>query len=97
VVCALDVSVPTGRRLVWADALILETPPFARALRARVSGKELGAAQLSVRLPLALVLDGPGRGLVRVRARAVLCTGSGPRERCLPETRDSEVELVAGR
>jgi hypothetical protein len=97
VVCALDVSAPAARRLVWADALILETPPFARALRARVSGRELGASQSSVRLPLALVLEGPGRGQVRVRARAVLCAGQGPRERCAPATRDSSVELVAAR
>jgi hypothetical protein len=46
---------------------------------------------------LALVLEGPGRGQVRVRARAVLCSGRGPRERCGPATLDSSVELVAAR
>lgn len=95
--CALEVTAPTGRRLDWADALVLETPAFARALRSRVTARELDLAQGTAKLPLALVLEGPGRGVVRVRARTVLCQAHGGRERCAPATRDAQLELVAER
>jgi hypothetical protein len=90
--CTLELSVAAEQRLAWADALVLETPGFARALRARVAGKELGSP---ARLTLALVLEAPGRGAVRVRARTVLCSKTGAKERCGPVTRDVQAELVA--
>ncbi len=71
---------------------MLKTPGFARTLRARLAAKELGSP---TRLTLALVLEAPGRGAVRVRARAVLCEQAGSKERCGPVTRDVEAELVA--
>ena len=92
--CTLEVSAPPGRRLTWADALVLETPSFARALRTRVAAKEPGSP---VRLTLALVLEAPGRGSLRVRARTVLCEKAGTKERCSPVTRDVEAELVAAK
>jgi hypothetical protein len=95
--CTMEVSAPAGRRLDWADALVLETPAFARALRSRVVAREPDLAQGTARLPLALVLEGPGRGVVRVRGRAVLCQADGGRERCLPATRDAQIELVVER
>jgi hypothetical protein len=94
VLCTLEVSASgaSEHRLAWADALVLETPPFARALRTRVAARELGSP---VRLTLALVLEAPGRGALRVRARTVLCRKAGAKERCAPSTRDVEAELVA--
>lgn len=92
--CELEVRAPAGRLLEWADALVLETPAFARALRSRVGMREHDAGQSPVRLALALVLEGPGRGLLRVRARAVLCEASGA-ARCSPATRDVQLDLVA--
>ncbi len=90
--CTLEISAAPERRLSWADALVLKTPGFARTLRARLAAKELGSP---TRLTLALVLEAPGRGAVRVRARAVLCEQAGSKERCGPVTRDVEAELVA--
>lgn len=90
--CTLEISPAPGRRLTWADALVLEAPGFARTLRARLAARELGSP---TRLTLALVLEAPGRGVVRVRARAVLCERAGSKERCGPVTRDVEAELVA--
>jgi hypothetical protein len=90
--CTLELSPAAEQRLAWADALVLETPGFARALRARVAAKELGSP---ARLTLALVLEAPGRGTLRVRARTVLCAKTGAKERCGPVTRDVQAELVA--
>jgi hypothetical protein len=95
--CTLRISAAGGPRLDWADALVLETPAFARALLARVAARDVQAGQGTVKVPLALVLEGPGRGVVRVRARAVLCRADAGRERCFPATRDTEVELIAER
>lgn len=92
--CTLELSAAPDQRLTWADALVLETPSFARALRSRVAAKELGSP---ARLTLALVLEAPGRGQLRVRARTVLCRKAGAKERCGPVTRDVEAELVAAK
>jgi len=92
--CTLELAAAPEQRLSWADALVLETPAFARALRTRVAAKELGT-EGKARLTLALVLEGPGRGTLRVRARTVLCRKAGEKERCEPLTFDVEAELVA--
>lgn len=90
--CTLEIAAAPEQRLAWADALVLETPGFARALRTRIAAKELGSP---TRVTLALVLEGPGRGALRVRARTVLCRKAGAKERCGPVTRDVQAELVA--
>jgi hypothetical protein len=95
VVCAVELTAPAEQRIVWADALILSTPPFARPLRSRVTARSDESSAL--RLPLALVLDGPGSGLLRVRGRAVLCSRGGSRERCSPASHDAELQIVAVR
>jgi hypothetical protein len=95
VVCAVELSAPAEQRIAWADALILSTPAFARPLRSRVTARSDESS--AIRLPLALVLDGPGRGLLRVRGRAVLCSRSGSPERCSPASHDAELQLVAVR
>lgn len=92
VVCALELSAPPGAELVWADALVLATPDFARPLRARATAPA-GAVGRALRVPFALLLERAGRGLVRVRGRAVSCSRSAAGERCTPETRDVELVL----
>jgi hypothetical protein len=95
VVCAVELTAPAEQRIAWADALILSTPAFARPLRSRVTARSDESSTL--RLPLALVLDGPGSGLLRVRGRAVLCSRGGSRERCSPASHDAELQIVAVR
>jgi hypothetical protein len=95
VVCAVELSAPAEQRIAWADALILSTPAFARPLRSRVTARSDESS--AIRLPLALVLDGPGSGLLRVRGRAVLCSRGSAHERCSPASQDAELNLVAVR
>ncbi|HET9930046.1 MAG TPA: hypothetical protein VFQ35_05150 [Polyangiaceae bacterium] len=92
--CALDVSSPEGSRLAWVDALVVETPPFARALRTRVA-QPIGVDRTKSELLLGLVASGEGVGTLGVRARAVVCPISG-KARCRPLSRLVTLELKVG-
>lgn len=92
--CALEVSPPAGTKLAWVDALIVETPPFARALRTRVAQPALADGS-KAELLLGLVASAEGVGKLRVKARAVACPLSG-RRRCVPLSRVESLELRVG-
>ncbi len=97
VLCELRFSANAGQRLAWADALVVSTPPFARPLRSRVTPerfKETGSQER--KLSLAFVADRGGVGQVAVKARAVVCEGEGPEERCRPESHVVGAELRVG-
>jgi hypothetical protein len=97
VLCELRFSAPPSARIVWADALVTEAPAFAPPLRARVSpGRFSDAAGTEPKLSLAFVATAPGRGRLAVLARAVVCRGSGERERCRSQTRALSAELRVG-
>lgn len=93
--CSLSVEAAPGFRLTWVDALVVQSPSFARPLRSRipqrVSGKETQAEVL-----LALVASRTGTGSLTVRARAVLCplVGAGA---CRPATRDATAVVEVAR
>ncbi|HEV8245944.1 MAG TPA: hypothetical protein VGP93_09245 [Polyangiaceae bacterium] len=93
VVCRLDYQPPPGRKLAWADALVIDAPDFVRALRARVPAavEEGGAA---ARAELALVGSQSGSGKLRVRARLVACRESTGVRQCSAFTRTLERELL---
>jgi len=93
--CSLAIEAASSYRLSWVDALVVQSPSFARPLRSRipqrVSGKENKAEVL-----LALVASGTGKGPLTVRARAVIC----PRLKagaCRPASRDATTVLEVGR
>jgi hypothetical protein len=96
-VCTVEIAAPPGQRISWADVLVLEAPGFARPLRSRVVARAENLPASWVRVALALVMDAPGRGVIRVRARAVLCSPAAGRERCVPATRDTELDISASR
>jgi hypothetical protein len=98
VLCALRLSPPAGQRLVWADALIVQAPPFARPLRSRVSSERFAAAsETERRLALALVASEAGTGTLAVRARVVICRERGDSEVCEPAQREAAAEVRIGR
>jgi hypothetical protein len=93
--CSLAIEAAPSYRLSWVDALVVQSPSFARPLRSRipqpVSGKENTAEVL-----LALVASGTGKGPLTVRARAVIC----PRLKagaCRPASREATTMLEVGR
>jgi hypothetical protein len=97
VLCELTCRVTGAQRLSWADAIVTEAPSFVRPLRSRVAPERFGGASPNERkLKLALVASGPGKGLLKVKARAVLCEGTAAAEHCRPETRDVSAEVRVG-
>ncbi|MGC4089314.1 MAG: hypothetical protein QM756_15790 [Polyangiaceae bacterium] len=93
--CSLSVSAPPGTRLSWVDALVVETPAFARTLRTRIAHQGSGD-ESAAELLLALVADREGRGRLSVRARAVACPKAGQPGRCHALTRLESLELHVG-
>ncbi|HKY35939.1 MAG TPA: hypothetical protein VJN18_08375 [Polyangiaceae bacterium] len=97
VLCELTYQAPSGARLVWVDALVTRAPDFVRPLRSRLGPGRFGAAGSGERrLSLAFVAGQNGVGLVTVRARGVVCRGSGPAESCRPEGHDVQTEIRVG-
>jgi hypothetical protein len=95
VVCEAEIEIETGM-LVWADVLVLEAPPFALPLRARVGPSALiMKSERRQRLQLALAATSAGSGELRVRARAVLCTDAGLFA-CRSAAREAFVRVVVG-
>jgi hypothetical protein len=97
VLCELKYVASEGTRLVWADALVTAAPAFVKPLRSRVAPeryKDSGPAERKV--SLAFVAAKNGVGQVTVNARAVVCRGSGPQERCRPEVREVHAEIRVG-
>jgi hypothetical protein len=92
--CELEVVTAKGR-LVWADALVVGVPEFARPLRSRVGpGQALRRSERALTLPLALAATKNGRGELRVEARAVVC--SAKPDDCTPITRIAVAEVEVG-
>jgi hypothetical protein len=97
VLCELKYQAPSGSRLVWVDALVTRTPDFVKPLRSRLGPERFGAAGSGERrLSLAFVANQNGVGIVAVRARGVVCRGSGQTESCRPQTRHVQAEIRVG-
>lgn len=95
VVCEAEIEIHAGV-LAWADVLVLESPPFALPLRARVGQSALHMkSEQRQRLQLALAATGPGSGTLRARARAVACPDATLRG-CQPVAREMEARVEVG-
>lgn len=95
VLCEAELEVERGV-LAWADVLVLEAPPFAPPLRARVGPSALFMkTEQRQRLQLALAATEAGSGTLRVRARAVRCPDASGRD-CAPVTREAEATVTVG-
>ena len=88
IVCELTTRSAAGK-LAWSDALVVQAPAFARALRSRVMS-EAGMAKL------ALVASAPGTGTLEVLVRAVICEPGGTAVGCRPYTRKVSAVIEVG-
>jgi hypothetical protein len=96
IVCTLDVGARSGTVLRWADALVVSAPDFAPPLRSRIvaSLPEEGAARVSIAVPLFAREE--NTGMLRVKARAVVCAEGAP-ESCEPVSRESQASVAVTR
>lgn len=93
VLCEVEAEVTAGK-LAWADVVVLQTPDFAKPLRARVAVSEATTrTQRRVRLPVALVATHDGHGEVRFAARGVTCNAAGA---CAPFRHQVSAALHVG-
>jgi len=97
VLCDVELESPAAR-IAWADVVVTSAPPFAPPLRSRIALPDARArTEHRVRLPVALVATSLGRGIVSMRARAVLCRpASGGAESCLAATKDVSTDIIVG-
>lgn len=95
VVCEAELEIQAGT-IAWGDVLVLAAPAFAPPLRARVGPSALFMqSERRQRLQLALAATSAGSGLLRVRARAVVCDAT-EREACRPAVREAEAVVDVG-
>jgi hypothetical protein len=98
VLCDVDVETDHSR-LVWADALVVRAPDFARPLRSRVGVREArSTSERRIELSLAFVATTTGKGAVETLVRAVICTPGreGGEELCVPVTRRATGSIEVG-
>ncbi|HEX4335943.1 MAG TPA: hypothetical protein VH062_08520 [Polyangiaceae bacterium] len=98
VICDVELE-STAARIAWADVVVTDAPAFAPPLRSRVGMADARArTERRVRLPVALIATSLGRGVVKMRARAVLCLpgDSATAETCRPATKDVSADIVVG-
>jgi len=96
ILCEVTASVASGK-LVWVDALVVQAPHFARALRfadrsAVDPASELAASRSSAPRGLR-AWNGP----TEVRVRGVLCQPGPNGEWCGPETVEASAVVAVGR
>lgn len=96
IVCTLEVEAREGRVLRWADALVVSAPEFAPPLRSRISASLPDEGAVRAGIPIALFARGENTGVLRVKARAVVCLQSS-RDACVPETRVIEAPVAVTR
>lgn len=79
--CTVSFAPPAGRAVSWSDALVVEAPRAARALRSRVTSKSDRPSEVV----LAFVLGSGEGGRIEVLARAVTCPVAPRAGACTPE------------
>lgn len=90
--CELEVAVVGEGELAWVDAIVVDVPAHASALRGRLAPSDASLREpRRARFPLGLVASRAGRGLLRVRARASVCGARGCAPRVVDATADVEV------
>jgi hypothetical protein len=85
--CELEAHAGPGESIAWGDAVLVEVPAFATALRGRI-----GPSDAEERIPerwrwaFALVARERGHGELTARVRLVVCRGAACTARELPVT-----------
>jgi hypothetical protein len=91
--CEVEVRVPAGVVIKWADLVVTKTPPFATALRARVGPTEASAREETVwRWAIALAARARGAGALAAKIRLVSCVGDA----CVTSELGAEGSVVVG-
>ncbi len=91
--CELEVRVPPGATITWADAVVARTPPFVTALRARVGPLEASArAGYEGRWAIGLAARARGNGEIDVRIRIVSCV----KDACVPAEIEAQGDVSVG-
>jgi hypothetical protein len=98
--CSLEVHAPAHRSIAWADAVLLEVPAFAAALKGRLGPTDItGQDATSQKWAFGLVARKAGQGEARARVRLVVCeaeSGGGAPTRCSPTTIDVRTTVQVG-
>lgn len=97
--CEVEATAAPGASITWGDVVLLQTPPFASALRGRIGPRDATVRRPDAwRWALALVVRGKGSGDVEGRVRLVVCRGSAAdkRETCTPREIPVVGHLVVG-
>jgi len=82
-----------GGKYRWGDVIVLSAPPFAPALRTRVTDGDASRRDAEgADFALALAATADGSGDLRVRARAVVCSEVG----CRPVRTESTGRVIVG-
>ncbi len=91
--CEVEARVAAGRTIGWGDVVIVQTPPFATALRGRIGPHDATVRDPDVwRWALAVVARERGGGDLLARVRLVVCKEG----KCRPETIDVKGRLGVG-
>lgn len=93
--CTVELRVPAGRSVRWADVVLTALPPFALALKGRLGPDEAAAREPSFwRWPFAVAARSAGEGVVEARVRFVECTAKSG---CEARELTARGALVVGR
>jgi hypothetical protein len=77
----------------WGDVIVVAAPAFARPLRTRAGVSEIvRKTEAEMEFALALGATADGSGVLRVKARAVVCGENG----CRPVEAEAEARVVVG-
>src|SRR5689334_7583572 len=75
--CEAEVVAPSGSTVLWADAVVVETPAFVSALKGRIGPADTTARDKEKwRFTFGLVARARGTGDVKLNVRAVVCSPS---------------------
>ncbi len=100
--CEVEATAAPGGSITWGDVVLLQTPPFASALRGRIGPREATVHRPDAwRWALALVVRGKGSGDIEGRVRLVVCRGGAAgkpdqAETCGPQEIPVVGHLVVG-
>jgi hypothetical protein len=91
--CEVEARVEAGQSIRWADVILVATPPFVSALRARIGPRDATQRTArSWRWAFALVARERGSGDVEGTVRLVVCREAV----CLPEKVPVRAQVAVG-
>ncbi len=91
--CDAEVRAPADSRVIWADVVVIESPPNVTPLKARLAPSDATESRDAAwRWAFAVVAKTHGKGELKARVRAVICRGDA----CVSLMRDVSTVVSAG-